>query len=66
MELPISEDRATDVLNQSMVLSGVDGVSAVRYKGKNKASDDDGPAREGSTDFHQVCSLCTTMFIGIL
>jgi hypothetical protein len=57
-ELPISEDRATDVLNQNKFLSGVDGISTVRYKSKNKASDDDGPAREGSSDFHQVCSLC--------
>jgi hypothetical protein len=57
-DIPISEERATDVLNQNKMLSGVDGLSAVRYKSKNKASDDDGPACEGSSDFHQVCSLC--------
>lgn len=66
MDLPISEERATDVLNQNMVLSGVDGISAVRYKGKNKASDEDGPAREGSPDYYQVCSYNTLLFIGIL
>jgi len=66
MELPVSQDRATDVLNQNRALSGIDGISAVRYKSKNKTSDDDGPAREGSSDFHQVCYLHTLAFIIIL
>ncbi|KIM33333.1 hypothetical protein M408DRAFT_152963 [Serendipita vermifera MAFF 305830] len=65
MDLPISDDRTTDVLNQSKVISGVDGLSVVRYKGKNKASDDDGPMREGSADLHHsqypdVCASCVT------
>jgi hypothetical protein len=54
-EPPISEDRATSVLNQSKPLLGVDGLSEVRYKGKNKGRDENGTLLEGGSDVHQVC-----------
>lgn len=55
-ELPVSEERASSVLNQSKPLLGVDGVSDVRYKGKNKARDDNDTPLEGGSELHQVCS----------
>jgi hypothetical protein len=60
-DLPMSEERSTTVLNQNIPLSGTDGAQAVRYKGKNKMSEEASTPLEGYSDSHQVCFLTRLM-----
>ncbi|PVF99736.1 hypothetical protein CPB86DRAFT_702734 [Serendipita vermifera] len=64
-DLPISDERATSVLNQNKPLAGTDNLSTIRYKGKNKLSEGTGTPQEGGSDaspaqLSDVCSSCVT------
>jgi hypothetical protein len=56
-DLPISDERATSVLNQNKPLPGTDNLSTIRYKGKNKLSEETGTPQEGSLDVRHVGSF---------
>lgn len=56
-DLPISEDRATSVLNRDKLLAGADGVHGVRYKSKARGTDEAGTPFEPHGDTHQVLSF---------
>lgn len=58
--LPVSEERSSSVFNQNKELYGTDGVSAVRYKGKNKTSEDGGMAGEGGVEYQQMSDACAS------
>ncbi|KAG8778708.1 hypothetical protein FRC15_010602 [Serendipita sp. 397] len=53
-ELPLSEERSTSISNQDKLLMGVDGLSNVRYKNKNKASEENGLYWDTGSDVQQV------------
>ncbi|KAG8864149.1 hypothetical protein FRC20_010366, partial [Serendipita sp. 405] len=57
-ELPLSEERSTSISNQDKLLMGVDGLSNVRYKNKNKASEENGLYWDTGSDVQQLSDVC--------